>query len=145
MKILVKQLVVANGLPLPAYETGGAAGLDLRAADDAYLAAGARATVRTGIAVAIPVGYEGQVRSRSGLAMRQGIRVFHGVGTIDADYRGELLIMLENTSSVPHAIERGHRIAQLVISPVAQVGVELVGELPLTARGEGGFGSTGRS
>jgi dUTP pyrophosphatase len=123
-----------------------AAGLDLAAALDQplILAPGARALVPTGLAVAIPVGHEGQVRPRSGLALRHGVTCLNSPGTIDADYRGEVQVLLINHGQEPFTVESGERIAQLVISPVAQARVVLVEELDATERGSGGFGSTGR-
>jgi dUTP pyrophosphatase len=135
-----------EGLELPSYATPGAAGCDLRAAvaEPLTLAPGARALVPTGIAVAIPEGHEGQVRMRSGLALRHGLSLLNGPGTIDSDYRGEIGVILANLGAEPVTIERGERIAQLVIAPVAQLRLEKVAELPATSRHTGGFGSTGR-
>jgi len=134
-------------LPSPARATEHAAGFDLRAAIDEPLTIdpGARHLVPTGIAIAIPPGFEGQVRPRSGLAIRHGIGLLNSPGTIDADYRGEIKVILVNLGQEPFVIERGERIAQLVIAPVA--GCELVEttELQATDRGEGGFGSSGKS
>lgn len=131
---------------LPRYMTEHAAGMDLTAAIDGpvVIAAGERAAVGTGLAVALAPGYEGQVRPRSGLASKHGVTVLNAPGTIDADYRGEVIVLLVNLGGDAVAIEPGMRIAQLVIAPVAQVEVEEVGELPATVRGAGGFGSTGR-
>ena len=140
----VRRLPHAADLPLPAYETEGAAGMDLRAATALDLAPGERSTVPTGIAIALPEGYEAQVRPRSGLARRHGVTVLNSPGTVDADYRGEVMVLLVNLGAEPHRIERGDRIAQMVVAPVVRVGVEEVGELEDTARGESGFGSTGR-
>jgi len=125
--------------------TGGAAGMDLSAAVDepVILAPGERAAVPTGLALAIPDGYEGQVRPRSGLALHHGVTVANAPGTIDADYRGELQVILVNLGADPHTIRPGERIAQLVFAPVTRVAIEEVGELPATVRGSGGFGSTG--
>lgn len=134
-------------LPLPAYQSTFAAGLDLYAAvpPDApmRLAPGAYASVPTGITLAIPPGTEGQVRPRSGLAARHGVTVLNAPGTIDADYRGEVVVILINHGSAAFEIVRGMRIAQLVVAPVAQVSVSPVEQLDDTARGAGGFGSTG--
>lgn len=130
-------------LPLPRYETAHAAGLDLRADEGFTLAPGARRLVPTGLALAIPPGYEGQVRPRSGLAVRHGIALVNAPGTIDADYRGEVKVALVNLGGDAVVFERGDRIAQLVIAPVIQAELELVDALPETERGEGGFGSTG--
>jgi dUTP pyrophosphatase len=131
-------------LELPRYETAGAAGLDLRADEEVTLAPGERRQVPTGLAVEIPAGYEGQVRPRSGLAARHGVGMVNGPGTIDADYRGEVMVILVNHGQAPFAARRGDRIAQLVIAPVARVEVRLADDLSETERGEGGFGSTGR-
>jgi len=131
-------------LDLPRYESTGAAGLDLRADEDFTLRPGERCAVPTGIALAVPEGYEGQVRARSGLAARHGIALVNGPGTVDADYRGEVRVLLVNLGSEPFSARRGERIAQLVVAPVARVEVELAAELPATDRGEGGLGSTGR-
>ena len=135
-----------EGLELPSYATPGAAGCDLRAAvaEPLTLAPGARSLVPTGIAVAIPPGFEGQVRMRSGLALKKGLSLLNGPGTIDSDYRGEIGVILANLGSQPAMIERGERIAQLVIAPVARAQLERVAALPATWRHAGGFGSTGR-
>jgi dUTP pyrophosphatase len=134
-------------LPLPAYETAGAAGMDLRAAvpeDEALvLRPGARAAVPTGLAFALPDGFEAQVRPRSGLALKAGVTVANAPGTIDADYRGELKVLLVNLGEEDFVIRRGDRIAQLVIAPVVQAAWREVGELDATDRGADGFGSTG--
>jgi dUTP pyrophosphatase len=134
-------------LPLPAYETAGAAGMDLRAAvpeDEALvLRPGARAAVPTGLAFALPDGFEAQVRPRSGLALKAGVTVANAPGTIDADYRGELKVLLVNLGEEDFVIRRGDRIAQLVIAPVVQAAWREVGELDATDRGASGFGSTG--
>ncbi|APR76182.1 Deoxyuridine 5'-triphosphate nucleotidohydrolase [Minicystis rosea] len=137
--------VGAHDLPLPGYETVGAAGIDLPAAvtEPTTIAPGARELIPTGWAVAIPSGYEGQVRPRSGLALRHGITVLNAPGTIDADYRGELKVLLVNHGDAPFVVRRGDRIAQLVICPVLQVKLQLVDTLDATARGQGGYGSTG--
>jgi dUTP pyrophosphatase len=131
-------------LPLPRYMTPGAAGMDLLAELDAeiVLAPGERRLVPTGLAVAIPAGYEGQVRPRSGLAARDGLTVLNAPGTIDADYRGELQVLLVNLGREPVRVRRGDRIAQLVVGPVARVAWREVAALPESARGAGGFGST---
>ena len=130
---------------VPRYMTRGAAGMDLSAALDAplVLAPGARAAVSTGLAIAIPEGYEGQVRPRSGLARAHGITVANAPGTIDADYRGEVQVILINLGAESVTIRPGQRIGQLVIAPVIQVDIVAVGELPPSERGAGGFGSTG--
>jgi dUTP pyrophosphatase len=135
-----------EGLDLPSYATPGSAGCDLRAAvaEPLVLAPGGRALVPTGIAVAIPDGYEGQVRMRSGLAIAHGLTLLNGPGTIDSDYRGEIRVVLANAGSEQVTIARGERIAQLVIAPVVRARLEKTGELPATSRHTGGFGSTGR-
>ncbi len=142
--IRLKRLPHGEGLPLPAYATAHAAGMDVVAAEALVLAPGARHAVATGFAIAIPEGYEVQVRPRSGLALKHGITCLNTPGTIDADYRGEVKIILANLGSEPFAIARGERIAQLVPAPVQRATFEEVGELDETVRGEGGFGSTGR-
>ena len=143
--LLIKRLEHAMDLPLPSYETEGSAGLDLRAAvdDDIVLGTLERAAIPTGLSIAIPNGYEGQVRPRSGLAFRHGLSVTNAPGTIDADYRGELKILLINLGHEPVTITRGMRCAQLVIAPVSQVQVVQASSLDETKRGAGGFGSTG--
>lgn len=141
--VAIKRLAHGEGLALPAYATDGAAGMDVLAAEDVTLAPGARHAVATGLAVAIPQGYEIQVRPRSGLALKHGISVPNTPGTIDSDYRGELKVILINHGSDSFAIARGDRIAQLVLAPVTQAAWLEVAELDETARGEGGFGSTG--
>jgi dUTP pyrophosphatase len=145
--IEVRQLPNGDGLPLPAYHSASAAGLDLLAAvpDDGpiILAPGKYALVPTGLAVALPPGYEAQVRPRSGLAARHGITVLNAPGTVDADYRGEIGVPLINHGDAPFTVRRGERIAQMVIAPVVQVQLVPVTTLSITARGSGGFGSTG--
>ena len=131
-------------LPLPSYATEGAAGLDLRADVAVSLAPGERALVPTGLFVAIPQGFEGQVRPRSGLALRDGVTCLNSPGTIDSDYRGEVAVILANLGQKPVSLERGARIAQLVVAPVVRAELAEARELPATARGEGGFGHTGR-
>lgn len=145
VRIEVEILAHGRGLPLPRYETDGAAGLDLRAAvsEPLTIAPGARALVPTGLRLAIPRGYEGQVRARSGLAMRHGIGLPNAPGTIDSDYRGELCVLLVNWGAEAFVVERGLRIAQLVIAPVVRATLEAVLELPPTERDAGGFGHTG--
>jgi dUTP pyrophosphatase len=144
--VALQVLPHGDGLPLPAYATPGSAGVDLTAALDRplELRPGARAAVPTGIALALPEGFEAQVRPRSGLALKHGLAVLNSPGTIDADYRGEIRVILANLGSEPVTIARGERIAQLVVAPVSRVAFERVATLPATARGEGGFGSTGR-
>ncbi|GAB4528290.1 MAG: dUTP diphosphatase [Roseibium sp.] len=143
----LKRLDHGRDLPLPAYQSDLAAGLDLLAAIEAplLLAPGARALVPTGLAMALPAGYEGQVRPRSGLAARHGVTVLNTPGTIDADYRGEVKVILINLGAEPFEIARGDRIAQMVIAPVLQADIREVETLSETVRGTGGFGSTGRS
>jgi dUTP pyrophosphatase len=131
-------------LPLPAYASEGAAGLDLRADEGSTLAPGERRLVPTGLALELPPGHEGQVRPRSGLAVRHGIGMVNAPGTIDADYRGEVGVVLVNLGKEPFEVKRGDRIAQLVVAPVARVEVVEVEALGESGRGEGGFGSTGR-
>ena len=141
--VAVKRLPHGEGLPLPAYATTGAAGMDVVSAEDVAIAPGARHAVATGLAVAIPHGYEIQVRPRSGLALKHGITVPNTPGTIDSDYRGELKVILINLGTESFAIARGDRIAQLVLAPVVQAAGSEVDELEATERGQGGFGSTG--
>ena len=139
----VKVLAHGEGLALPAYATAGAAGMDVVSAEDVTLAPGARHAVATGLAVAIPQGFEIQVRPRSGLALKYGITVPNTPGTIDSDYRGELKVILINLGSDAFEIRRGDRVAQLVLAPVTRASWIEVTELDATQRGEGGFGSTG--
>jgi dUTP pyrophosphatase len=143
--IQVVRLPHAEGLPLPSYATAGAAGMDLQAAIAApvTLAPGARALLPTGLRIAIPAGYELQVRPRSGLALKNGIVLPNSPGTIDEDYRGELGVILMNAGDQPFTVERGMRIAQAVLAPVVRAAWAEVSALPETARGAGGFGSTG--
>ena len=148
VRVRIVRLPHAKGLPLPAYQTEGAAGLDLVAALDAQspvtLTAGARALVPTGLILELPRGYEAQVRPRSGLALNHGVTVLNSPGTIDSDYRGEVRIILANLGQVPFEIRRGERIAQLVVSPVAHATFNQVASVSATVRGAGGFGSTGK-
>jgi dUTP pyrophosphatase len=132
------------GLPVPALQTPGSAGYDVASADQVTLAPLERRLVRTGFALAVPLGYECQVRPRSGLALRHGITLPNTPATIDSDYRGELMIALVNLGAEPFTVERGMRVAQLVFARVEQVQFSQVAELPPTERGAGGFGSTGR-
>jgi dUTP pyrophosphatase len=141
--VQVRRLPHGEGLDLPRYATDGAAGMDVLAAEEVTLAPGARHAVATGLAVAIPPGYEIQVRPRSGLALKHGIGVPNTPGTIDSDYRGELKVILINHGAEPFAIHRGDRIAQLVLAPVTLADWDEVAELDETSRGAGGFGSTG--
>ena len=147
-EIAVRRLAHNLDLPLPAYETEHAAGMDLRAAapDDApiTLAPGGRALIPTGLAIALPPGFEAQVRPRSGLALKHGVTCLNTPGTIDADYRGEVKVLLINHGAEPVTIARGERIAQLVVAPVVQAVWRETDALDDTARGAGGFGSTGR-
>ncbi len=136
--------VTPHDLPLPAYATEGAAGIDLRAAADHRLDPGGRQLIGTGFAMALPDGCEGQIRPRSGLAARHGLTVLNAPGTIDADYRGEVKVLLVNLGTELVEIAAGDRIAQLVVAPVSRLLPVEVTELPDTARGAGGFGSTGR-
>jgi dUTP pyrophosphatase len=145
LAVAIEVLPHGAGLPLPAYATAGSAGADLAAALEAplVLPPGGRALVPTGIRVALPEGYEGQVRPRSGLALTHGVTVLNSPGTIDSDYRGEIRVILANLGSAPVTIARGERIAQLVVAPVRQAAWQVVATLPPSARGAGGFGSTG--
>ena len=143
VQIELKRLAHGEGLPLPAYATPGSAGMDVVAAEDVTIAPAARHAVATGLSVAIPQGYEIQVRPRSGLAFKHGITVPNTPGTIDSDYRGELKVLLINHGSEDFAIARGDRVAQLVVAPVTQGIWQEVDELDATTRGTGGFGSTG--
>lgn len=149
MSIVVPLTVLPHGegLDVPHYATDGSAGCDLRAAiqTELTITPGGRALVPTGIAVAIPPGYEGQVRMRSGLAHDKGLALLNAPGTVDSDYRGELRIIIANLGSEPATIHRGDRIAQLVFAPVARARFDRVSELPPTTRNTGGFGSTGHS
>ena len=141
--IAIKRLPHGEGLPLPAYATAHAAGMDVVAAEDITLAPGQRHAVATGFAIAIPVGYEVQVRPRSGLALKHGVTCLNTPGTIDADYRGEVKVILANLGDTPFVIARGDRIAQLVPAAVQHASFAEVTDLDDTARGSGGFGSTG--
>lgn len=141
--VRIKRLPHGEGLALPAYATPGAAGMDVLAAEDVMLAPGARHAVATGLAMAIPAGFELQVRPRSGLALKHGISLANAPGTIDSDYRGELKVILVNLGQESFAVARGDRIAQLVLAPVTRGMWEEVDDLDATARGLGGFGSTG--
>lgn len=147
LRVPVLRLPHGADLPLPAYATKDAAGLDLLAAlpegETLTLAPGARAAVPTGLALALPSGFEAQVRPRSGLALNYGVTVLNAPGTVDADYRGEVKVILINHGQEPFAITRGLRIAQMVVAPVTQIMLEISVDLNETARGAGGFGSTG--
>lgn len=146
LSVPVTRLPGTEDLPLPAYQTAGSSGLDLVAAVAAPLEIppGGFARVPTGIAVAIPPGHEGQIRSRSGLALSHGVFVLNSPGTVDADYRGEIGVILGNLGPGPFRVERGARVAQLVVSGVVRIEWREAGPLPGSARGTGGFGSTGR-
>ena len=141
----IRTLPHVAGLPLPAYQSEQAAGLDLPAAveEPLLLSPGRRAAVPTGLALELPKGYEAQVRPRSGLALKQGVTVLNSPGTVDADYRGEVKDILINLGEEDFLIERGMRIAQLVVAPVTQARIEVAAELEESGRGAGGFGSTG--
>lgn len=145
VRVRVSLVAGAEDLPLPSYATRDAAGLDLMAAVDGevVVAPGERALLPTGLRLAIPRGYEGQVRPRSGLALRHGILLPNAPGTIDADYRGELSVIVWNAGSEPFVVKRGDRIAQLVVAPVTRVRLDRVDTLDATERGAGGFGHTG--
>lgn len=147
VNVPVRILSHGTGLPLPTYATSGAAGMDLIAAltegEPLVLAPMARAAVPTGLCLALPEGFEGQVRPRSGLALKNGLTVLNAPGTVDADYRGEVKVILINLSDSPVTLERGQRIAQLVVAPVTRVQLVESSDLSETTRGSGGFGSTG--
>lgn len=144
MKVKILRLANGKDLPLSSYATAGSAGLDLRAAEGFTLKPGERALVPTGIAIALPQGFEAQVRPRSGLAVKHGVTVLNAPGTIDADYRGEIMVPLINHGSDDFAIARGDRIAQMVIAPVTIASLMEVDSLEETKRGSGGFGSSGQ-
>ncbi len=147
IEVRITRLTHGDDLPLPSYQTAHAAGLDLLAAvpamDPVILAPGERSLVPTGIAIALPEGYEAQVRPRSGLAVRHGLTILNSPGTIDADYRGEIQVVLANLGNAPVTITRGMRVAQLVVAPVVRAQILEVASLDKTQRGSGGFGSTG--
>jgi dUTP pyrophosphatase len=144
IEIGLKRLDHGEGLPLPTYASAGAAGLDVVAAESLTLLPGSRHSVATGFAIAIPEGFEVQVRPRSGLALKHGITCLNTPGTIDSDYRGEVKVILANHGSEPFEVVRGERIAQLVPAPVLRAAFQEVDDLDATDRGAGGFGSTGR-
>lgn len=144
MKVQILRLGNGRDLPLPSYATAGSAGLDLRAAEAFTLRPGERALVPTGIAIALPKGFEAQVRPRSGLAVKHGVTVLNAPGTIDADYRGEIKVPMINHGSEEFAIARGDRIAQMVIAPLTIATLIEVDSLEETERGSGGFGSSGQ-
>lgn len=145
ISVQFKQLDHAKGLPLPSYETSAAAGMDIRAAlgFSITLKPGERMLIPTGLQMALPEGYEAQIRPRSGLAIKHGITMLNSPGTIDADYRGEVKVIAINHGTEDFTIQHGDRIAQMVISPVVQLGIQVVDDLSDTERGTGGFGSTG--
>ncbi|HZV77673.1 MAG TPA: dUTP diphosphatase [Candidatus Babeliales bacterium] len=147
MRVALVRLPQGDGLPLPAYQSEHAAGADLCAAvrEQLTLLPGSRALVPTGFSIALPPGYEAQVRPRSGLAIRAGVTCLNSPGTIDSDYRGEVRVVLANFGNEPFVIRRGDRIAQIVVAPVVRADFEIVDDLPPTDRGGGGFGSTGVS
>jgi dUTP pyrophosphatase len=145
--IAIRILPHGEGMPLPTYQSAGAAGLDLAAAvavdSKVVIEPGARHLVPTGISVQLPQGFEGQVRPRSGLALKHGVTVLNAPGTIDCDYRGEVCVLLVNFGSEPFEVSRGLRIAQLIVAPVVHAALTIVQELDASGRGAGGFGSTG--
>ena len=145
LRVAVTRLAGAGDLPLPEYATALSAGMDLRAAlaEPLVIAPGGRALVPSGLAIALPAGYEAQIRPRSGLALKHGITVLNAPGTVDADYRGEISVVLANFGSESFTVTRGMRIAQMIVAPFAQVSWEAVEVLPESARGAGGYGSTG--
>ena len=143
ISVAIKRLPNSGDLPLPAYETAGAAGMDLRAAEAVRLKPGARHLVPTGLSIALPAGFEAQVRPRSGLAVKHGVTVLNSPGTIDCDYRGEIKVPLINLGQEDFFIAQGDRIAQMVIAPVTRINWAEVESLDETARGDGGFGSSG--
>ncbi len=147
LKVQIKRLRNCDGLDLPAYASEASAGMDLLAATDGpqSIAPGGRSVVATGIAIALPPGFEAQIRPRSGLALKLGVTVLNAPGTIDADYRGEIGVILINHGTETFAVERGMRIAQMIIAPVSRADWQEVPSLPESDRGDGGFGSTGLS
>jgi dUTP pyrophosphatase len=146
VRVAIERLNGSEDLPLPRYMTDHAAGMDIVAAltNDLTIPPGGRALVATGIAIALPEGYEAQIRPRSGLALRSGVTLVNTPGTIDADYRGEIQIILINHSTEPFVVRRGDRIAQMIVAPVCRVLWDLRAGLPSSARGSGGFGHTGQ-
>ncbi len=144
--VAIRRLAHGEGLPLPAYATPGSAGLDLVAALDTpvEIRPGERSLIPTGLAMELPEGYEAQIRPRSGLALRHGLTVLNTPGTVDSDYRGEVSVLLVNLGDRPVTLSRGERIAQMVVAPVTRIRWSLRTELSETARGAGGYGSTGR-
>mgnify|MGYP001009684816 FL=1 len=144
VRVLIARSGRAKDFPLPEYATPASAGVDLRASEGCVIPSGGRALVPTGLRIALPEGYEAQVRPRSGLALRHGVTLPNSPGTIDADYRGEIGVILMNLGQEPFIVEPGDRIAQMVVAPVARVAWSEAEALDATERGEGGFGSTGR-
>lgn len=144
VRVLIARSGRAKDFPLPEYATPASAGVDLRASEARVIPPGGRALVPTGLRIALPEGYEAQVRPRSGLALRHGVTLPNSPGTIDADYRGEIGVILMNLGQEPFIVEPGDRIAQMVVAPVARVAWSEAEVLDATERGEGGFGSTGR-
>ena len=144
ISVEIRRLPNGEDLPLPAYESGGAAGMDLRAAADLRIEPQGRGLVPTGLAISLPQGFEGQIRPRSGLAVKHGVTVLNAPGTVDCDYRGEIKVALINHGEHPFVITRGDRIAQLVVAPVTQIAWREVTLLDATTRGESGFGSSGK-
>ncbi len=146
LRVQITRQPGTEDIPLPQYETDHAAGMDVRAAvtEPVTLQPGERTLVPTGLRIALPPGFEAQIRPRSGLAIKHGLSLLNSPGTIDADYRGEIRIIIANLGQKPYTIERGDRIAQMIIAPVTRAEWDVVSELQDTARGEGGFGSTGR-
>lgn len=142
-QVKIKRLENGKDLQLPSYETANSAGMDIRAAEEKTIQPGEIALIKTGLAMALPSGYEAQIRPRSGLALKKGITVLNTPGTIDADYRGEIGVILINHSKETFSVERGMRIAQVIIAPCVQVELQEVEDLDKTDRGAGGFGSTG--
>lgn len=143
-RVEIKRLSNGKDLPLPAYETAGAAGMDLRAAENVTLKPGARHLVATGLSIALPAGFEAQVRPRSGLAVKYGVTVLNAPGTIDCDYRGEIKVPLINHGAEDFVVARGDRVAQMVVAAVSRITWTEVDDLAPTTRGDGGFGSSGR-
>jgi dUTP pyrophosphatase len=145
LRVAVTRLAGAGDLPLPEYATTLSAGMDLRAAlnEPLDIAPGGRVLVPTGLAIALPAGYEAQIRPRSGLALKHGITVLNAPGTVDADYRGEVSVILANFGAESFTVTRGMRIAQMIVARIAQVSWQVVEALPGSGRGEGGYGSTG--
>ena len=144
VRVLIARSGRAKDFPLPEYATPASAGVDLRASEGCVIPPGGRALVPTGLRIALPEDYEAQIRPRSGLALRHGVTLPNSPGTIDADYRGEVRVILMNLGQEPFVVEPGDRIAQMVVAPVTRVAWSEVEELDATERGEGGFGSTGR-